>query len=27
MLIKDGKDLIDRTGEPNGEFYSQYAAL
>lgn len=27
MLIKDGRDLIDRTGEPNGEFYSQYAAL
>ena len=27
MLIKDGPDLIKKTGEPNGQFYSQYAAL
>lgn len=27
MLITDGTDLITKTGEPNGKFYSQYAAL
>lgn len=27
MLIKDGADLIKKTGQPNGKLYSQYAAL
>lgn len=27
MKIKDTKDLLQRTGQPNGKFYSQYAAL
>lgn len=27
MLIKDGPDLISKTGQPNGKFYAQYAAL
>lgn len=27
MLIKDGPELIKKTGQPNGKFYSQYAAL
>lgn len=27
MLIKDGPDLIKKTGQPNGKLYSQYAAL
>ena len=26
MQIKDTYDLLDKTGEPNGKFFSQYAA-
>ena len=27
MKIKDSRDLLDRTGQPNGKYFSQYAAL